>query len=264
MTSTNILHECQALKARPTPKCKLCQSALLANFQDENAGSIDKLLELATKEVEEGYFKILRDQQPKHYRERAYCYELYHQMRCLWPQYGHPDLLINGELDKRGNDLFKNPRVNGAKPDFLVHKPGTMDSNHTIIEVKTVRSYDRAQVHPNDWCDDLDTLDAFIKKAGYRFAIFLLVGDEQEDLILRNFVKALKEYPAHQKEVRDKKIAKLKEDKPNVLNPESKVPESVHPKSWCREIQIWHHAKANEPAKKIRTFGKLLEQIGTF
>lgn len=225
--------------------------------------------------VGEAYIQIPRmDQridQTEHYRERAYCYELYHQMRCLWPAHGHSDALINGELDKAGHQLFQEARIKGAKPDFLVHKPRRMDLNHTIIEVKTVktvRSDAEAQLHPKSWCGDLDTLDAFIKMAGYRFAIFLLVGDEKENdekenFIVHQLVEALKKYPEHQERERAKKIEKLKKNNPEGVNPESSVPEPVHPKSWCREIQIWHHAKANEPAEKIITFGELLEKIGT-
>lgn len=39
------------------------------------------------------------------YRERVYCYELYHQMRRLWP----PDCpyRLNGEVDKRAHHTFR-------------------------------------------------------------------------------------------------------------------------------------------------------------
>lgn len=194
----------------------------------------------------------------EHYRERAYCYELYHQMRCLWPEYGHSKLLINGELDKLGHALYQKTRISGAKPDFLVHRPGKKFFNHTIVEVKTLKS------SSEDWCCDLDTLDGFIQVANYCSAIFLLVGEnEQKKNMLNRLAEALKKYPKHQKEERTKKIEKLKKDNPEKVNPESDVPEPVHPESWCREIQIWHHAKAKEPAKKIANLGELLKRIGS-
>lgn len=269
ITSTNISHECQAFQARPISKCKLCGSDISASYAEEistNVWKIDHLLQLATKKVGEAYIQIPRiDQridQTEHYRERAYCYELYHQMRCLWPVHGHSDALINGELDKAGHQLFQEARIKGAKPDFLVHKPGRMDLNHTIIEVKTVRSDAEAQFYTNSWCCDLDTLDAFIKNAGYRFAIFLLVGDEQEEFIINHLAAALIKYPNYQKNKRAEEVEKLNRAPKEGRNRKPLGPEPVHPKSWCREIQIWHHAKANEPAKRIKTLGELLEEIG--
>ena len=66
------------------------------------------------------------------YRERVYCYELYHQMRRLWPQ--DCPYRLNGEVDKRAHPYFE---VGGQpKPDLLVHQPGTGE-NHAVVEVKS-------------------------------------------------------------------------------------------------------------------------------
>ena len=48
------------------------------------------------------------------YRERVYCYELYHQMRRLWP----PDCpyRLNGEVDKRAHPYFQDGEQ--PKPDL--------------------------------------------------------------------------------------------------------------------------------------------------
>lgn len=63
------------------------------------------------------------------FRERVYCYELYHRWRCHW-QEGF-QFSLNGEVDKR-----KHPLIPGAwKPDFLVHVPGEM-TNLLVVEVK--------------------------------------------------------------------------------------------------------------------------------
>jgi hypothetical protein len=56
-----------------------------------------------------------------------------------------------------------------AKPDLLVHTPGAMNGNYAIIEVK--RSID-----PDGVCKDLRTLDLFVRKVGYRRAIYLIYG----------------------------------------------------------------------------------------
>jgi len=63
------------------------------------------------------------------YRERVYCYELYHRWRCHWPE-GFP-FSLSGEVDKAGHSLIRE----SPKPDFLVHIPGQM-TNLLIMEIK--------------------------------------------------------------------------------------------------------------------------------
>jgi hypothetical protein len=63
------------------------------------------------------------------YRERVYCYELYHQWRSHWPPSFR--FSLSGEIDKNGHRLIRNK----MKPDFLVHIPGEM-TNLLIVEVK--------------------------------------------------------------------------------------------------------------------------------
>ena len=71
------------------------------------------------------------------YRERVYCYELYHQMRLLQKSRtktlnNNPGpLVINGEIDKRGHVLIA-PNYN---PDFVIHEQGTMLLNHCVRSV---------------------------------------------------------------------------------------------------------------------------------
>jgi hypothetical protein len=69
------------------------------------------------------------DAEDPEYRERVYCYELYHQWRTHWPK-GFP-FSLSGEIDKSGHPLIRNR----TKPDFLVHIPGQM-TNLLIVEVK--------------------------------------------------------------------------------------------------------------------------------
>jgi hypothetical protein len=66
------------------------------------------------------------------YRERVYCYELYHQLRLLLGD-DFP-YKLDGELDKRGHAIISD----GKKPDFVIHVPGEMGQNLVVIEVKTV------------------------------------------------------------------------------------------------------------------------------
>ena len=91
----------------------------------------DKILESATVALEPEYFRLsVADGEPA-YRERVYCYELYHQMRTLWPS--SCEYVLNGEVDKQQHPNFANRGF--PKPDFIVHVPGTHD-NFAVIEVK--------------------------------------------------------------------------------------------------------------------------------
>jgi hypothetical protein len=46
---------------------------------------LDKILQRATASIGREYFLLPIHGAPPVYRERVYCYELYHQMRLLWP-----------------------------------------------------------------------------------------------------------------------------------------------------------------------------------
>jgi hypothetical protein len=84
----------------------------------------------ASSEIGSEYFQLpVAEKEEPEYRERVYCYELYHRWRCHWTR-GFP-YSLSGEVDKQGHPLVRG----GEKPDFLVHIPGTM-SNLLVVEVK--------------------------------------------------------------------------------------------------------------------------------
>jgi hypothetical protein len=108
------------------------------------------------------------------YRKRVYCYELYHQMRRLWPA-GSP-YRVNGEVDKRSHPYFQDGRQ--PKPDLLVHQPGTGE-NYAVIEVKSSHAIAR------DIEKDLGTLTLFRDRLGYQRAIYLVYGAEAPNAAAR-------------------------------------------------------------------------------
>jgi hypothetical protein len=108
------------------------------------------------------------------YRERVYCYELYHQMRRLWP--ANSLYRLNGEVDKRAHPYFRDGGQ--PKPDLLVHRPGTGE-NYAVIEVKSSRAAAR------EIDKDLGTLTLFVNRFGYRRAIYLIYGAEAPDAAVR-------------------------------------------------------------------------------
>ncbi|HHF0539686.1 TPA: hypothetical protein ACPHTZ_003722 [Vibrio alginolyticus] len=138
-------------------------------------GTMDKfsdILRLATSKVESEYFKLIQYDADDVYRERVYCYELYHQMRCIWD---YEDFILNGEVDKAGHPALKDTKVANAKPDFLVHYPGDMRKNDIVIEVKS----SNADIGPIE--TDLTNLAEFKLKVDYRRAIFLIYGSGYDD-----------------------------------------------------------------------------------
>jgi hypothetical protein len=105
------------------------------------------------------------------YRERVYCYELYHQLRIeMGDDFGFS---LSGEVDKRNHPLIKGRGLTNAKPDFLVHTLGDMGGNLVAIEVKPVNA-----LRPNIK-KDLNTLTAFRHSGGYYQAIYLIYGSDE-------------------------------------------------------------------------------------
>lgn len=92
----------------------------------------DGILAQAAAAVAHQYFFLPVDGPEPVYRERVYCYELYHQMRARWPNEEECRYSLNGEVDKRSHPYLGE---GAPKPDFLVHEPGT-SNNYAVIEVK--------------------------------------------------------------------------------------------------------------------------------
>lgn len=97
---------------------------------DEALRLVTDWLLCASSLVDQEFIQLpVADKEEPEYRERVYCYELYHQWRNHWPK-GFP-FSLSGEIDKSGHPLIRNK----TKPDFLVHIPGRMN-NLLIVEVK--------------------------------------------------------------------------------------------------------------------------------
>ena len=109
------------------------------------------------------------------YRERVYCYELYHQLRCVLGD--SLPYKLDGEVDKAGHPIIRQ-KLGAKKPDFIVHVPGMMNHNLVVIEVKPVTVKSKM----NELREDLKTLKGFLNKAKYYRAIMLIYGDGKSDL----------------------------------------------------------------------------------
>ncbi|SEB99541.1 hypothetical protein SAMN04489844_1471 [Nocardioides exalbidus] len=116
------------------------------------------------------------------YRERVYCYELYHQLRTLTDDdatLGAPEYTVSGEIDKAGlHSVIEHGR---HKPDLVWHKPGTGD-NAVVVEVKMARGLSAAGIRK-----DLETLAAFVDAPhgrDYARGVMLLFGPGNEGRLM--------------------------------------------------------------------------------
>jgi hypothetical protein len=138
---------------------------------------LSRILSKATAAIPLSYFRVHLDGGDPVYRERVYCYELYHQMRLLWP--ANTLYRLNGELDKAAHPILRTLNADHAKPDLLVNQPGNMNHNHAVIEVK------RSPANTDGIRKDLNTLCLFINKVRYQRAIYIVFGHEADATMAR-------------------------------------------------------------------------------
>lgn len=176
--------------------------------------NIEDILQKATAGIEDQYFQLpVAGQEDPIYRERVYCYELYHQLRSQWPE--HSPYSLSGEVDKGGHRLIRGNGLDNVKPDFLVHVPGTMDHNLLVIEVKPVNARDEGIKK------DLETLTAFHDYGHYKRALYLIYGDSNTDF--HKFRKSV--------------LFFAKKNRKNTINLDA--------------VELWHHEAPGTSAKPI-------------
>ena len=129
-------------------------------------------------EIDSVHFRVSRYEGELVLRERAYCYELYHQLRIhLGDDF---PFTLHGEIDKRGHEFVCKFFDENPNPDFVVHIPGSME-NLAVIEVKTSR------MNILGARKDIDKIQTFISKVSYQYGIFLIFGPDDP----RNVVEQL-------------------------------------------------------------------------
>jgi hypothetical protein len=135
---------------------------------------LTQILQDATAAIGGEYFLLPIDRGDPAYRERVYCYELYHQMRLRWPD--GSVFRLNGEVDKVGHPYFG--EGGAPKPDLLVHQPGHRN-NYAIVEVKPWQAA-AAGIRK-----DLTTLSRFKNEFWYERAIYLIYGPAPDGVLAR-------------------------------------------------------------------------------
>lgn len=142
-------------------------------YKGVNVKSYLDLVTQAVNNVNNSYFKLLTTYNQRGIvRERMFCYELYHQMRCLGVTSN--DKILHGEIDKRGHcDFLKDDRLN---PDFVLHQPGSFDQNSLVIEVKgKLGRIDGLR-------KDFKTLLKFTGDYKYKTGIFVIYNHDFDEL----------------------------------------------------------------------------------
>ncbi|NOU94887.1 hypothetical protein GC093_16900 [Paenibacillus sp. LMG 31456] len=129
----------------------------------------------ATRRISKKFWEIKRFGAPDaKLKERVYCYELYHQIRCMWKD--SSDYVLHGEMDKIDHSI-----LNGI-PDFILHKPESMESNLAVIEVK---HSDNSAI-----TDDIVKLHNYMLTGRYTYSICHVFGTLSEKR-LRSFIRIL-------------------------------------------------------------------------
>lgn len=113
-------------------------------------------LKQATGKVEAQYFHVQTFSENGSSvvnRERAYCYELYRQLRIASKGESIP-YTPKGELDKHGHEIIREPDI----PDS--HVPGKMNHNLVAMEVKHIDNITKREI-----LKDCQELRRFVNEA---------------------------------------------------------------------------------------------------
>ena len=144
--------------------------------ENKKSRNFNKFIEILTevgKNIDQHYFRIQTAGEEKYvFRERVYCYELYHRLREKLPSDFYYKL--DGELDKKGQELFRSKNMKYV-PDFIVHIPGDEKDNLVVMEVKQINRYKLKTQYIES---DVDKLIEFIEEAGYFRGIMLIYSDD--------------------------------------------------------------------------------------
>jgi hypothetical protein len=138
-------------------------------------------LDTAIVELGRPYFQVRRHAMEAEWRERAYCYELYHLLRCHLPA-GFP-FTLHGEIDKAGHEEITRHfgRRQRPNPDFVVHVPGEFGraANLAVIEVK------RSDADIKLVQEDLWKIRKFLSDIEYQHGLMLFFGTQQPPHLYR-------------------------------------------------------------------------------
>jgi hypothetical protein len=121
----------------------------------------------AVAAVDEDYIRVPVADSAAVIRERAFAYELYHQLRLRCVATGYT---LTGELEKASHSDMTDPKVKRLAPDLLLHIPGNRSGNFMAIEIKGGRP------RPDRLRKDLNSLSFLRDRFGYDRLLYLIYG----------------------------------------------------------------------------------------
>lgn len=176
-------------------------------------GYVD-IIKSALDEVPQEYYKLYTTYSTEGIvRERIFCYELYHRIRCIQERQGNMSLIIHGEIDKRGHELFE--REDQLNPDFIFHIPGSMESNKVVVEVKgriENSNYRQGVV------GDFKTIIKFVDNYNYEIGIFIAYNYSLEDFKSKLSGILQKEFFGLNPKVKNRIVILCKTDASSLIN----------------------------------------------
>lgn len=119
-------------------------------------------------------------------RERAYCAELYHQVRSRHQNIGG-NYEINSEPNKKNHPIIEN-QCGPVDPDFIIHNGGHMgpEDNLAVIEVKTSNGDLTEGIKK-----DLKTINCMTSIDNGYFGGLIIVFGELTELKKKNLIKRI-------------------------------------------------------------------------
>lgn len=137
------------------------------SLRKEDFALFNSAMERAALAVDQLYFLVPRVNSESVYRERVYCYELYHQLRIELKKLKFSNAYsLNGELDKAGTN-----GLGDKKPDFVFHQLG--DDHHNLLTMEVKSSLNKIA----DFRKDIEKLQFFQKNKDYFGGVMLIYGD---------------------------------------------------------------------------------------
>ncbi len=136
--------------------------------------------------IDPHYFKLPVAEGEPVFRERVYCYELYHQLRCVLGD--HYPYKLDGEVDKAGHPKFDR----SYKPDFIIHVPGDFNRNLVIMEVKSIKSIKDDDV--KNLKEDIRKIKYFVNRGHYHYSVVLIYGDGTQEKLSEHIINRARRF----------------------------------------------------------------------
>ncbi|MFP3256788.1 MAG: hypothetical protein RXO36_03205 [Candidatus Nanopusillus acidilobi] len=149
----------------------------------ENSEDIDEIIKFISEtysNVDEDYLHPKNVSGDINAQERIFSYEFYHQMRKLQEsnqETNHYKFLKESTLKIEGERIKRDIE---KQPDFIIHKPGTNESNYLVIEIKAIKKNLTKKDESNlisKIAYDLVKLNEYIKEKEYKYGISLIFGE---------------------------------------------------------------------------------------